>query len=117
MYKRQDCKIIADLIASGALARCQALCLNGNQIGDPGLASLADACARGALAQCQELDLSENQIGDVGLTAFAQAIKPVSEGGRGALATLKELVMDNGPLGTDHPQLKAACKTRGIIIT
>ena len=33
-----------------------------------------------------DLDLDSNKIADVGMTAFAQAIKPVSEGGSGALA-------------------------------
>jgi len=51
----------------------------------------------GALAQCQELNLAGNRIGDVGMTAFAQAIKPVSEGGSGALPALKSLYLTGNP--------------------
>ena len=65
--------------------------LYGNQIGDPGVAALADACARGALASIKQLYLSDNAIGDTGMTAFAEAIKPVSEGGSGALPMVTEL--------------------------
>ena len=32
----------------------------------------------------------------------------------GALASLKTLIVDDGPLGTEHPALKAACEARGI---
>ena len=84
---------------SGALAQCQELYLFENQIGDAGVAALADACARGALAQCQELSLDGNLIGDDGMTAFAQAIKPVSEGGSGALSQLKALRLYNNRIG------------------
>ena len=67
----------------------QELSLWGNQIGDAGITALAEACGRGALANCQFLSLERNQIGDVGMTAFAQAIKPLSEGGSGALPRCK----------------------------
>ena len=79
---------------------------------DPGPAPLADACARGALAQCTTRGLGENQIGDAGITVFAQAIKPVSEGGSGAMASLKQIAVDTKHMR--HPGLVAACKARGI---
>ena len=95
--------------ASGALASCQELILSTNQIGDAGLKALAEACrANGALASCQELNLFNNQIGDIGLSALAKACAS------GALASLSELYVDDGPLGTEHPALKAACEARGI---
>jgi hypothetical protein len=96
---------------SRALAKCQVLYLNGNQIGDAGVKSLADACAIGALPQCRELLLSGNQIGDAGIIALAQAIKPVSEGGSGAMASLQMIYVHNA----EHPRLKAACEARGIM--
>ena len=56
----------------------------------------------------QTLYLSNNKIGDAGVTALANACAS------GSLASLETLVMDDGPLGVDHPQLKAACEQRGI---
>ena len=56
----------------------------------------------------QTLHLYGNQIGDAGVTALANACAS------GSLASLETLVMDDGPLGLDHPQLKAACEQRGI---
>ena len=58
----------------------------------------------------QELNLYGNQIGDAGVTALAEAAAG------GAMASLKELVMDDGALGVDHPKLKAACQKRGITL-
>ena len=60
------------------------------------------------------LDLRSNQIGDAGLAALARAITPVSEGGSGAVLSLEEVLVDEGPLGTEHPALMAACRARGI---
>ena len=34
--------------------------------------------------------------------------------GKGALPLLETLYVDDGPLGTEHPQLQAACEARGI---
>ena len=88
----------------------QKLWLYDNQIGDAGVTALALACAGGAMAQLETLDLSRNQIGDAGVTALASACAG------GAMASLQTLVMDNGPLGVDHPKLKAACQERGITL-
>ena len=60
------------------------------------------------MCHTQSLDLEGNQIGDAGLTALAKAVES------GALASLKTLEVDDGPLGTEHPALNAACKARGI---
>ena len=99
----------------GALASLETLALDENKIGDDGLKVFAEACrAKGALASLRDLRLSGNAIGDVGLQSLAHAITPVSEGGSGALASLKTLYVDDGPLGTEHPALKAACQARGI---
>ena len=62
------------------------------------------------MCHTQWLDLTNNQIGDAGLTALAKAVES------GALASLKELIADEGPLGVDHPKLKAACQSRGITL-
>jgi len=105
---------------SGALPLLQELYLYVNNIGDVGLTAFAQAITpvsaggSGALPLCQRLSFNWNQIGDIGMTAFAEAIKPVGEGGSGALVSLKNLYVDNGPLGTEHPALKAACEARGI---
>jgi Ran GTPase-activating protein (RanGAP) involved in mRNA processing and transport len=102
---------LADACGRGALAMCKELDLNGNQIGDAGVESLADACAIGALSQCTELDLSVNQIGDAGIAALARPIKPVSEGGSGAMANLKELYFDRGNIsGPVKSAIKDICK-------
>ena len=69
---------------------------------------LCSGLARGALANCQSIDLDQNQIGDAGMQAFSEAIRS------GALPSLQTLSVDDGPLGTEHPQLKAACEARGI---
>ena len=56
----------------------------------------------------QTLDLGDNKIGDAGITALANACAG------GALASLKLVVV--GSKHEFHPQLVAACKTRGIAI-
>ena len=56
----------------------------------------------------QELYLNNNEIGDDGVKALASAISS------GAMASLQQLVVDEGPLGSEHPALKAACDARGI---
>ena len=98
---------LAKAVGDGALAKLEKLWLNNNQIGDSGVSALAGACAR-ALAELKELDLFNNKIGDAGVSALAEAFA------RGALANLKTLFVDDGPLGTEHPALKAACAERGI---
>ena len=60
------------------------------------------------MCNMQVLALHQNQIGDAGLSALAEAV------GKGALASLKTLYVDDGPLGTEHPALKVACDARGI---
>ena len=71
------------------MCHTQVLYLHANQIGDAGVTALAEACACGALPQCRQLWMQMNQIGDAGIIALAQAIKPVSEGGSGAMAQLQ----------------------------
>ena len=95
--------------AIGAPPQCTNLDLRGVDIGDAGAIALASACASGALPQCQELWLMSNKIGDAGIAALAQAIKPVSEGGSGALPKLSSLWID-GP----SEQLKAHFSSKGI---
>ena len=92
----------------GSLAQLAHLGLRSNRIGDAGVTSLADACAKGAMAQLKTLFLGRNQVGDAGLTALANACAG------GAMASLVRLFVDVGPLGTEHPALKAACEARGI---
>ena len=74
------------------------------------------ALAKGAFAQLTVFSLSlwGNQIGDAGIIALAQVIKPVSEGGSGAMASLKQIAVDTKHMR--HPGLVAACQPRGIEI-
>ena len=59
-------------------------------------------------AQCTKLYLGENKIGDPGMIKFSEALAT------GAMASLKTLFVIHGPLGTEHPALKAACEARLI---
>ena len=70
--------------------------------------SFSEALASGALPALTHFYLDGNQIGDAGLTSFSGALAS------GALASLEMLYVDDGPLGTEHPALKAACEARGI---
>ena len=82
----------------------------GRGIGDAGLTTFASALGCGALLQLTFLDLAGNQIGNDGMTALATAL------GSGALPALENLIVVDGPLGTEHPALKAACEARGISV-
>lgn len=102
---------LADACAKGALAQVTILYLRDNKIGDIGLTALADVFAKeGALANLHHLYLHKNRVGNAGLSALADACA------NGAFASLKDLMMDDGPLGVDHPKLKAACEKRGITL-
>ena len=91
------------------MCHTQALYLSRNQICDAGLIAFAKAVESGALDNLTLLRLSANQISDAGLAALAKAITP-GPNGKGALASLKTLVVDD----EEHPALKAACLARGI---
>ena len=101
---------ICSLVSSGALAWLTHLELGGNRIGDPGIMALAEACARGTLPRLELLYLLSNNIGNAGIEALAQSCAS------GAMASLQTLYVDDGPLGTDHPALMAACHARGIVL-
>ena len=94
------------------MCHTQYLLLGANKIGDAGLTALAKAVESGALASLEKLILYSNAIGDEGMSALAKAITPDKDG-RGALASLKELYVDN----PEHPELKAACQARGIDVS
>ena len=91
----------------------QDLSLSFNKVGNAGLTALAKAVESGALAALEFLDLERNAIGDAGISALATALTPDKDG-KGALASLKTLHVNDGPLGTEHPALTAACEARGI---
>jgi Ran GTPase-activating protein (RanGAP) involved in mRNA processing and transport len=65
--------ILAHAFSSGALACCEHLYLNHNDIGDTGLRALAIACERGALPRLERLSLMGNRIGDAGFGALVRA--------------------------------------------
>ena len=106
-----DCSTLSAAAARGALAQCRYLFFNSNDIGDAGVTALASACASGTLSQCKAVDLSDNRIGDAGITALAQAIKPVSEGGNGALARIGRIFLSGNP-ATNQDIVENALKTR-----
>ena len=97
--------------------RCAARSTSSNNIGDAGMVAFAHAlkpnrmCPTGALSNLAELQLGDiNRMGDAGVTALAGAIAS------GALASLRTLYVPCGPLGTEHPKLKAACEARRIVL-
>ena len=91
---KDDRPLVAKLYADGFAEQMgKATSLNFSRLGwgDAEAELVAEVIGSGALAQCQELSLDGNLIGDDGMTAFAQAIKPVSEGGSGALPIVTSL--------------------------
>ena len=98
----------AGAIANGSLGNLTHLYLGANQIGDDGMSAFAGAIASGSLGNLKELNLLHNQIGDAGMIEFSDAIAS------GSLLSLQTLYVDDGSVGTEHPQLKAACEARGI---
>ena len=58
--------------------------------------------------------MSGMKWGDAEMTKLAAALEYCHV--RGALPALKELYVDGGPLGTEHPALKAACEAGGIAL-
>ena len=61
----------------------------------------------GKLCKLTEFSIGSG-ITDKGMTEFADVLS------NGALASLKHLYVDDGPLGTEHPALKAACEARRV---
>jgi hypothetical protein len=59
--------------------------------------------------------LSRNQIGDDGITALAQAIKPVSEGGSGAMANCQSLNLVLNKIGDAGMEAFASACARGAM--
>jgi Leucine-rich repeat (LRR) protein len=101
---------LADACARGALSHCIHLYLYANKIGDSGLKSLADKCGMGALSQCQTLYLHNNKIGDAGLTALASACT-----NGGALSQLKKLLLHNNQIGDKGLETFSGALTGGIL--
>ena len=104
------CAALAGACDCGAFEEVRCLTLTDAFIGDTGLESLADAFARGAFGLVSDLDLACNRYGDAGCTALANALNS------GALGSLETLCMDDGPDGTEHPKLRAACDERCIAL-
>ena len=93
----------------GALSSLTTLRLDFNQIRNNGMKAFAEAIRNpGTLPQLHELGFAKNRFGDEGMNAFAAAINS------GVLSALKEIIVDEGPLGKDHPALKTACVVRGL---
>jgi len=107
-------KEFSELLAMGAMAQLQVTwrltvlipCLETWRTRSPCLTVSFDV----SYVPLQTIVLGGNKIGDAGVTALANACAG------GAMASLQTLVMDDGPLGVDHPKLKAACQERGITL-
>jgi len=100
-----DCRVIAHLVASGALANLTRLDLSSNKISDPGMIALAGAIASGALANLKELNLAYNEIGDPGIIEFSRKIAS------GALPALRALFLGGNP-GRHEPAMYALDERR-----
>ena len=115
---------LAQACASGALARCSSIILAGN----PDTSEEAKKSVQLALksrwldgdflaknlSDVKQLDCSGLGWGDTEMTKLVAALEHCHT--IGAMASLQTLVMDDGPLGVDHPKLKAACQERGITL-
>ena len=105
----QGIKSFASSINRGTLANLEELWLYCNSIGDLGIVSLSDAiAAEGAMTNLKTVYLQRNPFGDVGMQAFASAIAS------GSLVSLESIAVGKSHEG--HPQLMAACQSRGIRI-
>ena len=74
------------------------------------MTAFASAIDEKSLASLEVLNLAHNHIGYEGMGAFANKLSS------GSLPSLQTVVVDDGPLGTEHSQLKAACEARKISI-
>lgn len=85
---------LARATADGALSRLRVLDLQNNRIGDGGVRALAAAVAGGAFATLQVLHLGGNKIGDAGAEALATACARPD-----ALPRLVDLQLDHNKIG------------------
>ena len=83
----EDVVKLCGAIATGKLVKLKKLGLEGNQIGDAGVAALAEVA--GKLPRLWKLGLGYNQIGDAGVAALAEAADKLPQ--------LKELGLYNNP--------------------
>jgi len=75
VLKERGGSALADAAATGALANCQGLLLDGNQIGDKGLEVLSSALVDGAMAPGAEIYLQGNNATEAGKQAVRDAVK------------------------------------------
>ena len=90
-------KTLAAAFAIGAFPCLEELSMGFCNIGDDGFTALSQTLS--LLPVPIEINFTYNKIGDAGITAFAQAIKPVSEGGRGAVPLCQILLLDGNLFG------------------
>lgn len=113
LLRNEGLKAFAVACRGGFMPKLSYLTFAYNQVGDAGVAALASACmAATSLPGLKELDVRSEHITDVGCTALTDSI------GGGGFVALKELfLLDVAPSVSEDAkeQLKAACKTRGIV--
>lgn len=87
-------ELVGAVAPSGGVAQLCSLDLNGNPLGDQGLAALGAAVASGCLQQLVKLFLDRAQIGDDGLTSFSASMRSAPS----LLPKLYELWLSNNRL-------------------
>tara|TARA_B110000046_G_scaffold4947_1_gene5267 strand:+ start:1045 stop:1401 length:357 start_codon:yes stop_codon:yes gene_type:complete len=99
-----------DEIPMGALPALKEVVvqLGFNQICDDGVKAFSTALSSGSLASLEYLEMQI--IGNEGMKAFSSALSS------GSLKSLQALFVDDGPMGTDYPALRAVCEVRSHLI-
>lgn len=86
-------------IACGALPQLTTIILFDKNIGDEHINVLSEGLVMGGLPSLKTLNLGKNNIKDSGAIALANVINPVTRGGKGAMANLKELYLSYNEIG------------------
>lgn len=108
-------KAIAIAIACGAWPRLAKLDLVCAGITDRHLEAFCDGLITKGLPNLRSLNLNYNRITDKGVIALADAMKPVTRGGKGAMAQLKELYLIDNPIGDDGYQFLEEALRNGTL--
>ena len=110
----------SEALEGGALDKLEVLKIDDNTIGHSGLIKFASAIASGKPAYLKSLSLNQqtppegiSQINVDSMNQFARALT-TRKGVTGGSMSIKVICVDDGPLGTDHIELKGFCHDNGI---